>query len=141
MSLALNANGEIVAMNGLKNGKPFFRKQSSSTLEMAIARKIKRNPHPNIVKIYEVGPDYIDMELLNTDVSRSMCKAHIKDLIKAKTHLHKNGVVYLDWKPDNIGMSYETGKLKVFDFDMSAILRILIFNRRSFQQKMMPHLS
>ena len=124
MSKTLNANGNIVNLNATKNGVPFFRKSNCTELELAIARKIKRNPHPNIVKIYSVGPNYFDMELLDTDsVTRRVCLEHKQELTKAKNHLHKNGIVYLDWKPDNIGISYATGKIKVFDFDMSALLR------------------
>jgi serine/threonine protein kinase len=123
MSKKLNQNGNVVNLNETKNGVPFFRKTNSSALELAIARKIKNNPHPNIVKIYHVGDTYFDMELLNTNVSRRNCIENKKDLIKAKNHLHKNGIVYLDWKPDNMGISLATGKIKVFDFDMSALLR------------------
>lgn len=127
MSKRLNANGNVVKLNETKNGVPFFRKSGASELEKKIAMKIKRHPHPNIVKIYEVGDDYIDMELLNTNVTQNMCKMNKKDLIKAKNHMQRHGIVYLDWKPDNIGISYVTGKLKVFDFDMSGILRKRLF--------------
>ena len=34
--------------------------------------------------------------------------------------MHKLGIAYMDWKPDNIGFSAE-GIPKVFDFDMSAL--------------------
>lgn len=143
MSKKLNANGNIVNLNQTKNGVRFFRKMSSSDLEMAIARKLQRNPHANIVKIYEVGPDYIDMEFLDTDsITRQLCKNHKQELIKAKNHLHRNGIVYLDWKPDNIGLSLLTGKIKVFDFDMSALLRrrILYTNNWNLAPKIKGYL-
>lgn len=123
-SKTLNANGNIVNLNATRNGVHFFRKMTTHELEMAIARKLKRHPHKNIVKIYEVGPNYIDMELLDTDSANHLvCKQHAAELRKAKNHMHRNGIVYLDWKPDNIGISLLDGKIKVFDFDMSALLR------------------
>lgn len=124
MSKTLNLNGNIVNLNSTRNGVPFFRKKTTNELEMTIARKLKKNPHPNIVKIYEVGPNYIDMELLDTvSVNRQVCLQHAAELRRAKRHMHRNGIVYLDWKPDNIGISLLNGAIKVFDFDMSALLR------------------
>jgi len=124
MSRSMKMNGNIVNLNATRNGVPFFRKTTTNELEMKIARKLKRNPHPNIVKIYEVGPNYIDMELLYTDsVNSQVCRQHATELRRAKNHMHRNGIVYLDWKPDNIGISLLNGKIKVFDFDMSALLQ------------------
>jgi serine/threonine protein kinase len=124
MSKLFTANGNIKNLNETKRGVPFFRKTSSSEIELAIARKVMRNPHPNVVKIYAVGPNYIDMEMLDvSSVTSKYCRDHMAELRRAKNHLHKNGIVYLDWKPDNMGISYINGKIKVFDFDMSGLLR------------------
>jgi len=35
--------------------------------------------------------------------------------------MHKNGIVYIDWKPDNMGIDVD-GKIKIFDFNMSGLL-------------------
>ena len=128
----LFTNGLIYNLNETKKGGvPFFRKKSESELERAIARKIMKNPHPNIIKIYAVGPDYVDMELLEvSSITRKFCIDHMAELRRAKNHMHRNGIVYLDWKPDNMGVSMINGKIKVFDFDMSGLLRrrILFLN-------------
>ena len=38
-------------------------------------------------------------------------------------HLHKLGIMYIDWKPDNIGID-ENGNLKLFDFDLSGLINL-----------------
>jgi serine/threonine protein kinase len=38
-----------------------------------------------------------------------------------KTFLQGLGIMYIDWKPDNIGIS-ANGELKLFDFDVSGLI-------------------
>ena len=118
-------NGEVVRLNETKNGVPFFRKDNPTMLEIEIIRKLHRNPHPNIVKIYHVGPDYYDMELVNTRVTRRECIDQVAGLTSAKRHMHRLGIAYLDWKRDNCGLA--NGRVKIFDFDSSALVRRLPF--------------
>lgn len=105
-------------------GKPIFRKYiyegQMGRNEMNISRILKKNPHPNIADIYDIGPDYIDMELLKTNLTLSKIKPFIPALRAAKNYLHSLGIVYLDWKLDNLGVSSE-GIVKIFDFDMSSM--------------------
>jgi serine/threonine protein kinase len=105
-------------------GKPIFRKYiyegQMGRNETNISRIVKKNPHPNIAVIYDFGPDYIDMELLKTNVTLSKIKPFIPALRDAKNFLHSLGIVYLDWKLNNLGVS-EEGVVKIFDFDMSSM--------------------
>jgi len=89
-------------------------------IELRIARLLKRNPHPNIVTIYNIGPDYLDMELLKTRLTMKDIRPQLSDLKDAKDFMHSLGIVYLDWKPDNLGRSDE-GVIKVFDFNLSSM--------------------
>jgi hypothetical protein len=41
---------------------------TSSHLEKTIARILKDNPMPNIVNIYNIADNYIEMELLDVDI-------------------------------------------------------------------------
>lgn len=123
MSKKLNSTtGNIVNLNETKNGKPFFRKPTDDENELIIAKRIQKNPHPHIVKVYHVGDNYIDMELVNTNVSKKNCQEQITGLRSAKKHMQKNGIVYIDWKVDNTGRG-DDGKIKVYDFNMSGLLR------------------
>ena len=41
-------------------------------------------------------------------------------MIDVKKHLQEFGIMYIDWKPDNIGIG--DGHLKLFDFDVSGLV-------------------
>ena len=107
-------------------GKDFFRKMSTDVSELKLCKIIKDNPHPNIITIYDIsinkdGAGYIDMELLKTVISEKD-KDEIKMVMtKVKTYLHKLGIMYIDWKFDNIGKS-DDGQFKLFDFNVSGLI-------------------
>jgi hypothetical protein len=111
-------------LNETFNNKPFFRKVTRGEgREHAVARILKRWPHPNIVKIYRITPEFIDMEIVSSKspTTREILE-NLDELKSAKAHMHRHGIAYIDWKPDNIGKGKD-GKLKVFDFDASGIFR------------------
>lgn len=98
----------------------FFRKFSRDENELTICRLLKENPHENIVNIYDVYGNYIDMELL---LYQHPTTQQLQSVIsKALDHLHKLNIVYIDIKNDNIGYSSDTNTYKIFDFDMSGIV-------------------
>jgi serine/threonine protein kinase len=99
---------------------------SSHITECTIAKMLKDNPQPNVVKIYDVVQDddtwYIDMEHL--DDSYVPLNKYAFDFKKGLEQLHNIGVVYIDIKEDNKGYSVIDGVYKVFDFDCSGIVDI-----------------
>ena len=121
------------------DGKPFFRKIFDVPFEEAINEFqiitiLQSNPaHPNIVTYYEVNPgESIDMEELitySTDedyhdsyiLNKKELAKQIEAMKKVKDYLQGLGIIYLDWKFDNIGKSPEKdGDYKLFDFDHSG---------------------
>lgn len=57
------------------------------------------------------------MELLDTEnIDIEKAKIQMK---KVKTFLHGLGIIYMDWKPDNID---KYGNYKLFDFDASGLV-------------------
>ena len=103
-------------------GMSFFRKYGASISEHAICKILKNNPHPNIVKVYRITDSYIDIELLTPIISEKDYDKNklISEALLAKNHLQSLGIMYIDWKPDNIGIDAD-GKYKLFDFDLSGI--------------------
>jgi hypothetical protein len=90
------------------------------------------NPHPNIVNYYDVTDDYITMEQLCTEKSASGCVGleptsyddliEIQELMeKVKIFLQGLGIMYVDWKFDNLAKSVD-GTYKLFDFDASGLV-------------------
>lgn len=105
------------------NNQHIFKKLTRSKVELAICHILMVHPHENIVKIFEVGTDYVIMEHVNIDLT-SMCKNYILATMRTvKTYLQNFGIIYIDWKPDNIGIGID-GKLKLFDFDVSGLLDV-----------------
>ena len=107
----------------LHEGKDFFRKMTNNTIEKKICELLMKNPHNNIIKIYSICNNYIDMELLNTIMSRGYMGKIKNAMMNVKTYLQKLGIIYIDWKLDNIGISEDT-HFKLFDFDSSGIIDI-----------------
>ena len=65
------------------------------------------------------------MELLNDDVYSIYSPSEInKIMLPVKNFLQEIGIVYIDWKPDNIGISKSKKKVKLFDLDESGIINI-----------------
>lgn len=105
----------------LHEGKDFFRKMTNDTVEKKICEILMKNPHKNVIKIYDVGEDYIDMELLNVDMSKQDMSKIKNIMMEVKTYLQSLGIMYIDWKLDNIGIS-EDGEIKLFDFNASGLI-------------------
>jgi serine/threonine protein kinase len=107
----------------LHEGKDFFRKMTNIIAEKKICELLMKNPHKNIVKIYDVGKDYVDMELLDDDISIEDMSKIKNIMMEVKTYLQSLGIIYIDWKLDNIGIS-EDGQFKLFDFNASGLIDI-----------------
>ena len=104
-------------------GMSFFRKYGASISEHTIYKILKNNPHPNIVKVYRITDSYIDIELLTPIITEKDYDKNtlISEAVLAKNHLQSLGIMYIDWKPDNIGIDAD-GKYKLFDFLKYPIL-------------------
>ena len=116
-----NFSGDILLSDEVYKNQFFFRKMTNSIVEIKIYEMLKSNPHPNIVEVYRFNDRSVDIELLDTDLIK-IDPLDIKNTMNGvKKYLQKLGIVYIDWKEDQIGISKE-GKLKLFDFDGSGII-------------------
>ncbi len=127
-SIIMDKDGQFEVSN-FKNalGKYYFRKVGPSSLEFKIATIISKIPHPNIVNFFVINSISLDMEILDTEFQISNEAKALKlitDMKNARNHLLSNGIVYIDWKLDNIGWSEEEQVFKLFDFDVSGIYDI-----------------
>jgi hypothetical protein len=121
------------------DGKPFFRKicgkpnmflDYSIKMEFAIVKILMEHPHANIVYYYDINSKYVDMEQVDTEKSNPlyqsvMTREELNEIIetmtKVKDFLQALGIMYIDWKFDNMGKSVQ-GKYKLFDFDASGLI-------------------
>lgn len=131
-------DGEIQDIDETFNGLPFFRKvfwypekkpdmaidiSDAPINEQAIVKLLMEHPHPNIASYYDVNETYLDMEMLNTDYDEFDEKEAINAMKNVKTFLQSLGIIYIDWKMDNVGKGKD-GKYKLFDFDGSGVIDI-----------------
>lgn len=126
-------DGEIkdISMPELYGGKPFFRKMTNTQVELEICRQLQTatKKHKNIITIYHVGFDFVDMELLDEiyggkQLDKEETDRIIETMRELKTELQAVGIVYIDWKIDNIGFSNTDNTYKLFDFDCSGIMNL-----------------
>ena len=121
-------NGDFENLEEKHDNKEIFRKMigngKDGKTEMKISEILMKHPHQNIVEIYKINykePKYIDMEIVDTDLSKVSAEEIKEKMRNVKNYLQSLGIMYIDWKPDNIGIG-EDGKLKLFDFDVSGLL-------------------
>ena len=121
--------------NGLlffrKLGAPYISKAHiySNNVERTIIKILMEHSHPNIVNYYELSDDYITMEQVNSEKSNPLYKPMTNEEIieiqqtmsKVKDFLQSLGIMYVDWKYDNLGKSLN-GTYKLFDFDASGLI-------------------
>lgn len=129
--------GEITELDETHDGVPFFRKvfwypekpldkskidmSQAAYHEQEIIKILMNHPHTNIVSYYEVNETYVDIEMLDTEnIELKKAKREMK---KAKDFLQGLGIMYMDWKPDNIGKDIH-GNYKLFDFDGSGLIDV-----------------
>lgn len=76
--------------------------------------------HPNVVTFYQVTDRYVDMEYLDPLESQDTLKKIVPVMETVKTFLQGIGVIYMDWKLDNIAKGKHGYTL--IDFDCSGMV-------------------
>jgi serine/threonine protein kinase/DNA-binding beta-propeller fold protein YncE len=87
------------------------------------ARAVAALNHPNICHIYDVGPDYLVMELVEgANLQGPLPLAEVLKIVRqiadALEAAHEKGIVHRDLKPANIRIT-EAGVVKVLDFGLA----------------------
>jgi Tol biopolymer transport system component/predicted Ser/Thr protein kinase len=88
------------------------------------ARTIAAFNHPNICQIYDVGPNYIVMELIDgvplkgpLPVEKSV--AHAGFILDALDAAHRKGFTHRDLKPANVMVANKGAAIKLLDFGLA----------------------
>ncbi|HEX8813131.1 MAG TPA: protein kinase, partial [Terracidiphilus sp.] len=92
------------------------------------ARAISSLNHPHICTLYDVGPNYLVMELVDGETIAARLKSgafpvktallYASQILAALAEAHQKGIIHRDLKPGNI-MIAKSGGIKVLDFGLA----------------------
>ena len=118
--------------------RKYIRNSEPGENEWIIVNKLlklseEHNYDTNLIKIISVGEDkngrYYNTKVINTyfniikkskEETRISFLEQLPKLNKTRRYLQNNGIAYIDWKLDNIGLSSDE-EILLFDFDSSGI--------------------
>jgi eukaryotic-like serine/threonine-protein kinase len=87
------------------------------------ARAIAALNHPNICQLYDVGPNYLVMELVDGNAPSGPLRLDeaqpvIEQLIEGIEAAHDRGIIHRDLKPSNVKLTTD-GRVKILDFGLA----------------------
>jgi hypothetical protein len=124
--------GEVFRAIDTRLGRPVAIKLARGPFSARFdreARAISSLNHPNICTLYDIGPNYLVMELLEGDTLAARLKngplpvdqalRYASQIAAALADAHEHGIVHRDLKPGNIILS-KSG-VKVLDFGIATL--------------------
>ena len=89
------------------------------------ARTVSALNHANICQLYDVGPNYLVMELVHgapiaaIDTPRKLLDVAVQ-MADGLAAAHDAGIIHRDLKPDNILLTRD-GRVKILDFGLATV--------------------
>jgi serine/threonine-protein kinase len=89
------------------------------------ARAIAALNHPNICQLYDIGPNYLVMEMIEGErptgpMPLATALRYARQIADALDAAHEKGIVHCDIKPDNVKIRPD-GTVKVLDFGLAKL--------------------
>ena len=126
--LGAGGMGEVYRARDPRLGRDVAIKVSAEKFNERFEREAKvvaSLNHPNICALYDVGPNYIVMELVEGEEPKGPMALEdalqiCRQIAAALEAAHEKGIVHRDLKPANIKIT-PTGTVKVLDFGLAKV--------------------
>src|ERR1700689_2129996 len=120
--IGVGGMGEVYRARDPRMGREVAIKISAERFSDRFSREVRAVAalnHQNICHLYDVGPNYLVMELVEGDAPKGPLPLEealriAKQIADALEAAHENGIVHRDLKPGNIKIS-PGGTVKVLD--------------------------
>src|SRR5215831_15245747 len=120
--------GEVYRARDPRMNREVALKVSSERFSERFDREVRAVAalnHPNICQIYDVGPNYLVMELVEGEPPRGPLAFdtaihYAWQIAAALQSAHEKGIVHRDLKPGNIKVRAD-GTIKVLDFGLAKL--------------------
>src|SRR5215510_5782994 len=120
--------GEVYKATDTRLGRVVAVKVSSEKFSDRFeheARAVAALNHPNICHLYDVGPNYLVMELVEGQspagpLPLETALRYARQIVDALEAAHDKGIVHRDLKPGNIKVKAD-GTVKVLDFGLAKV--------------------
>jgi serine/threonine protein kinase len=124
--IGAGGRGEVYRARDTRLGRDVAIKISSETFSDRFereARSIAALNHPNICHLYDVGPNYLVMELIDGEPPKGPLPLdqvldYARQIADALEAAHERGIIHRDLKPGNILIT-PGGVVKVLDFGLA----------------------
>src|ERR1700674_4943051 len=122
-SIGKGGMSEVYRAHDPRTGRDVAIKVSAERFNERFDREVRAVAalnHPNICHLYDVGPNYLVMELVEGDEPKGplpleTAMNYARQIADALEAAHEKGIVHRDLKPGNIKITPD-GTVKVLDF-------------------------
>src|SRR5262249_58490465 len=126
--LGAGGMGEVYRARDPRMGREVAIKVSAAQFTERFDREVRAVAalnHPNICHLYDVGPNYLVMELIEGETPKGPLPTDevlriAKQIAEALGEAHGKGIVHRDLKPANIKIKPD-GTVKVLDFGLAKL--------------------